>query len=275
VQINKACDWEAAAKNELDAMSPECVGLLNQASTQIGHVNTYDVYGDCVTDSGCPKDDKFTQTYLTDKVGGELLQRGKVPHRATYEVSEASAGGEVKRHSMMGPRIANHGPDACINSRAASSYLNQPAVQKALHVQQQESESNGQTCWSVCGTAPGWSYNSTRTNLPRDTYPLLVSNIRVTVYNGDWDACVPFTDGEGWTSGMQLPIKKPWHSWAYTSTDGADNQVAGYATEYDVSNFGSGSFQFITIKGGRHEVPETAPAQAYEMISRITGGEVF
>ena len=77
------------------------------------------------------------------------MQRGKVPHRPTYEVADGSQGGEVKR--MLGPRIVSHGPDACINSKAASSYLNQPAVQKALNVQQHESESNGQTCWSVCG----------------------------------------------------------------------------------------------------------------------------
>ena len=62
-------------------------------------------------------------------------------------------------------------------------------------------------------------------------------------------------------------------------------QVAGYATQYDVSATGSGSFEFITVseeralvrwahnvrcavqvKGGRHEVPETAPQQAFEML---------
>jgi hypothetical protein len=25
--------------------------------------------------------------------------------------------------------------------------------------------------------------------------------MRVVVFNGDWDACVPYTDGEGWTEG--------------------------------------------------------------------------
>jgi len=62
-------------------------------------------------------------------------------------------------------------------------------------------------------------------------------------------------------------------------------QVAGYSTVYDVSAAGSGSFEFITVseeralvrwahkvrcamqvKGGRHEVPETAPQQAFEML---------
>lgn len=41
--------------------------------------------------------------------------------------------------------------------------------------------------WSVCYQEPGWSYTSTRANLPRDTYPYLLKNIPVHIYNGDWD----------------------------------------------------------------------------------------
>ena len=56
--------------------------------------------------------------------------------------------------------------------------------------------------WAVCGSEPGWGYKSTRKNLPRDTYPQLVAGIRVIIYNGDWDSCVPYTDAEAWTEGM-------------------------------------------------------------------------
>jgi len=35
------------------------------------------------------------------------------------------------------------------------------------------------------------------------------------------------------------------------------------------------SFSFITIKGGRHEVPESAPGQALEMLSRVINGKAF
>jgi hypothetical protein len=60
--------------------------------------------------------------------------------------------------------------------------------------------------------------------------------------------------------------------------------VAGYSTLFDVSSAGRGSFEFITVRcgldnaitrqtyfapqvrGGRHEVPETAPQQAFEML---------
>ena len=191
--------------------------------------------------------------------------RGKVPMRPALVVQDPNGGPQRRLQ-----RIIPGGPDACIDSTLASSYINQPEVISAIHVKATDH------CWSVCATQPGWSYNSTRTNLPRDTYPYLIANIRVVVYNGDWDACVPYTDGELWTSGMGLPVKKAWHAWKYTSLNGNTNQVAGYATEYDVSQLGTkGSFDFVTIKGGRHEAPETAPAQSLEMVQRLIDGNGF
>ena len=56
--------------------------------------------------------------------------------------------------------------------------------------------------------------------------------MRVLIYNGDWDACVPYTDNEAWTENMGYPATAPWHSWAYTSPAGNTNQVAGYAVNY-------------------------------------------
>ena len=46
-------------------------------------------------------------------------------------------------------------------------------------------------------------------------------------------------------------------------------QVAGYAINY------ASNFTFATVKGGRHEVPETAPAQALELLRRLLTGDAF
>ncbi len=43
VKVNAACDWAAAEKNDPNALSIECVGLLNEASKEIGHVDMYNV----------------------------------------------------------------------------------------------------------------------------------------------------------------------------------------------------------------------------------------
>ena len=140
---------------------------------------------------------------------------------------------------------------------------------KAIHVK------NPGFCWSVCQTAPGWSYTPTRTNLPKNTYPKLISHISVVIFNGDWDACVPYTDNEAWTEGMGFPISKHWHPWLYTSLSGNTNQVAGYAIQYDVKHLGRGSFEFVTVKGGRHEVPASSPAQALELLKRLIHKKPF
>lgn len=263
VKINEVCDWEAAEQNTEGALSAVCVSYLNKASAEMTGINLYNVYGDCVSDSGC--DASFDTN--------NRANQGKVPMRASYEVAElTSLGAAIAPVTRKLERILAHGPDACIDSREASAYLNRPEVQAAIHVAAPPSG-----CWSVCGTAPGWKYSSTRTNLPKNTYPLLVANIDVVVFNGDWDACVPYTDGQGWTSSMGYTVKKSWHPWTYTSTEGNTNQVAGYATAYDVSveGTGSGSFQFVTVRGGRHEVPETAPAQALELLTRLINGTPF
>ena len=251
--INSECDWEAAAANEEGALSAKCVSLLNDASAEIGNVNMYNIYGDCVS-SMC--------------ANGDGVVRGKVPARGELFTSSAEPTLVDSNHRSL-QRIIPHGPVACIDSAAASAYLNQPDVMDAIHVR------DPGFCWAVCNTASGWTYKSTRTNLPANTYPLLVANIDVLVYNGDWDACVPYTDNEAWTENMGYSVKKSWHSWAYTSSSGATNQVGGYAVEYDVSALGDGSFEFITVRGGRHEVPETAPAQAMEMLTRLVNGQVF
>jgi len=214
-RIRRACDWSKEP-------SSTCRSLLTTMHQTVGHINLYNIYGECISGSA------------------EQL----------YGASHAKAPW-VKRLPELG------GPDACINSILGSAWMNQPEVIAAAHVKKQAFK------WSTCGNQI--HYSSTRTNLPRDTYPFLVKHIKVTIYNGDWDACVPYTDNEAWTEGMGYSVKTPWHAWTYNG-----NQVGGYATTYTANDF-----TFVTVKGGRHEVPETAPAQAFEMIHRIVTYQGF
>lgn len=147
----------------------------------MGHVNLYNVYGECISGSS---------------------------HASTHKIPFAN--------NFLG-NVRVGGPDACIDSIAGSAYFNQPQVMAAIHVKQPPFR------WSTCGNQI--EYRSTRRNLPRDTYPELVRRMRVVIYNGDWDACVPYTDGESWTAGMGYSESAPWHPWLYKN----GTQVAGYA----------------------------------------------
>ena len=126
-----------------------------------------------------------------------------------------------------------------INSKEASDYLNQDDVIEAIHVKKQDFR------WRVCGADKRWDYHSTRPNLPRDTHPFLNENIRVLIYNGDWDASVPYTDNEMWTKDMGYEVADNWHQWFYKSPNAIREQVGGYATRYATAY----NFTFITIRG--------------------------
>lgn len=91
--------------------------------------------------------------------------------------------------------------------------------------------------------------------MPRDTYPRLIANFPVTIYNGDWDSCVPYTDNYAWTLGMNYPVKSSWHPWQYAeTTEGQTSmQVGGYAIVYQATNL-KYPLTFTTVRGGRHEV---------------------
>jgi len=225
--VAAACDFSA------DTPSAACRKLLAKMAAQVGHVNLYNVYGQCIS-------------------GGTSAADSHATHKVPYDAAAFLAGEGVQSSTGLG------GPDACIDSIAGSMYFNQPDVIAAIHVKAQPIP------WSTCGNQI--NYTSTRKNLPRDTYPSLVKRLRVLVYNGDWDACVPHTDGEAWTEGMGYAVASPWHPWLYKN----GTQVAGYATRYAVNNF-----TFVTVKGGRHEVPETAPEQALELIRRLVRRENF
>ena len=168
------------------------------------------------------------------------------------------------------------------NREAASAYLNQDEVIEAIHVQKQNSD------WNVCNSTVNKDYSMngrTRPNLPRDTYPFLSERIRILIYNGDWDAVVPYTDNFKWTKDMGFDVVEDWHQWFYNNSISQDNgisidnhnyqrveageQVGGYAIRY------AHNFTFITVRGGRHEVPETAPASSFEMLRRFLRGIDF
>jgi carboxypeptidase C (cathepsin A) len=232
--IARDCDfdsWMAAT-----GVSDECFADIDTLNTFTKELDTYCVYCDCPATAS--RD-------VHSKVAGanNLLFRKA----------------ELEGRRRTAPNVETH---ACINTYEASLYLNRPDVQEAMHV----TAANNQD-WEVCGSAKGWDYTSTRPNLPRDTYPQLVSKLNVLIYNGDHDACVPYTDGEFWTSGMNYTEAAAWHPWTVE-----DGNVGGYATEYAVEG---GKFQFVTVKGGRHEVPETEPEKAQQLIQKFINGESF
>ena len=224
-KLNTYCNWDTPYD-----INVTCADAMYEMRTELYMIDRYNVYGECINSNEVP-------------VLGMVFTKAGLRDQASE----------------------NQGPTSCINSKEASSYLNQDDVIQAMHV-------NKQTFyWSACGRDARFTYKSTRQNLPRDTYPFLNEHIHVIIYNGDWDACVPYTDNDMWTKRMGYNVADEWHPWFYSSPNSMTNQVGGYATKYATPY----NFTFLTIKGGRHEVPETAPAAAFDMLNRLLTGDSF
>ena len=111
-------------------------------------------------------------------------------------------------------------------------------MKAALHVDKVPAAAN----WTVCA-----SVRYTRNTVTLiDRYPTLIAGLRVLVYNGDADACVPWNGSEEWTRELGYKEKNPWHPWM-TSGDKRE-WVAGFATTYDTPK----GFAFTTIKHAGH-----------------------
>ena len=86
----------------------------------------------------------------------------------------------------------------CGQFRALPRYLLRPDVRKALHMPSH-------------GGGSGFGYDS---HGPASVtlYPgLLEAGLRVLIYNGDADSCVPYLGNEAWTAGMaQIGPPRPW-----------------------------------------------------------------
>lgn len=296
--ITKHCDWNACLEvnqkpitDENPILSLACYQLLDQASTQLSYINIYNVYSDCVSNT-ChdisanyngnkdkndrtdhihnKKHDQSRNIQYTTTIGQSHLFTNKIRNilnSLSYSNNEINTKAHRKLSTIETDDEnldVDSGPYGCIDTKAASIYLGQLSVQQAIHVQPPPSPS----CWGLCSTADGFSYKSTVQNLPRDVYPYLIENIKVLIYNGDLDACVPYNDNQDWTANMGYSTAKAWGPWR-VETEG-EKQIGGYAVEYDVGEV-DGAFEFRTVRGAGHMVPTDKPKEAFAMFCHFIG----
>jgi carboxypeptidase C (cathepsin A) len=145
----------------------------------------------------------------------------------------------------------------------SAAYLARDDVREALHL-------------GAAGSGSGFSYSSSGP-ASITLYPSLVKQIRVLIYNGDADDCVPYKGNEEWTTRLAdegvLAEKAAWHPWM---VDG-DSIPAGYATTYTVSNATAdvGEFAFLTIRLAGHMVPAFQPRAAASFFETWLAGGTF
>jgi len=206
----------------------ECESLLYQIGNLVAGLNIYGIYDDC---------------YYND------FENNRVPlHDPFYRISQRVRDSIMEKKIV--PKIKKTGNVPCIDSSRAEAWLNEDSVRNALHaisVNEQE--------WTIC--TDRILYQRNYATLIPIHLKLLANNIRVLIYSGDVDLCVPYTGSEAWTRSVNFPIKQDWRPWK------VNRQVAGYVIDYQ------GGLTFATIKGSGHTVPQYKPSQSLYFFQRF------
>jgi hypothetical protein len=253
--IYSACGWSstistatatttsAATASEDDGL--QCDVLLTKAHAAVGPHNVYNLYDNCPGFDAALGDalaaSGRSMRWLTKELRG-LLIPGTHPSSALLEVERA-----VKA-SMPLPK------SSVAVAASGTSHLKQPG-------------------------RSGFGY-STSGPASVTLWPFLSRHLRVLIYNGDADSCVPYAGNVQWISELEkngdLTEKAGWRPWFTASKGGnARGAPAGYVTTYNVPSQPALDFSFLTIRLAGHMVPTFQPAASLAFFERFLAAEPF
>jgi len=214
---------QTSCSNEYWNATGNCAQFLGTAGQLVQDLNIYNIYIDCYQGNNAPY---------------EMDPFERVKQRVSDSIVEVPEG-EVP----------------CIDSSVATAWLNQDSVRTALHAVSVATQQ-----WTICSNLINYQ-TVYSTVIPVHQF-LLNSGIRILIYSGDTDMCVPFTGSEAWTTSLGIPIVSDWRPWYVNS------QVAGYVKDY-------GTIRFATIKGAGHMVPQYRPPQALYFFTQFLADQPF
>ena len=148
----------------------------------------------------------------------------------------------------------------CGGGDAQNAWVNSTEVRKALNVPENSFFFSGDNGDSMV-------YASTEKDLmPFYQRVAADTDLRVLVYNGDADPGINSFVTQNWTSHLGFEETQPWRGW----TLDACQRMGGYVTRYEKSNF-----DFLTIRGSGHMVPQFKPAAAQAFLASWLADEDY
>ena len=223
---------------------PTCKKLLAKVDQQIGPYYAYNLY------DACWYQNSLNPPHRRGGLGGGVERSyWGPPTKAAAMASAATAG--RGRHLQA----VNDYP--CGGPQALFEWVETPEVKKALHVDADAEFFSGDN-------AVGLVYNLTEVNLmPFYVSLAQESKLRVLVYNGDTDPSINSFLAQNWTSHLGLEETEEWRPW---TLDGKD-YLGGYVTRY------KGDFDFLTIRGSGHMVPQYKPKVTFAFLKKWLDNE--
>lgn len=215
-----------------------CQAKLMEMRRQVGPHNVYDIYDNCGQ----------TLSFL-ERTGKDM---GWLINHLRQNLHNPSVNSELKK--LNGGFDWNCAGDV-------GKWIKSPEVLKALHLE---------------GQHGSLFYYTSSGPASITLYPELVTKLRLLIYNGDADACVPYIANENWIARMEgqgdLKESGAWTPW-YTSSKRAP---AGYVTKYTAPGALPGrevDFTFKTIRLAGHMVPQFMPEAGFDMLRDFLAGD--
>merc|ERR1711871_670883 len=216
---------------------------------EMGNFNTYNIYDECGKDQrrrNLLTDRKVTDGDELEQYDGQIAKWRQIMSEKTVSVSTEQS---MTLNAGYGEALNDY---ACGGETVMSDWLAEPSVVEALHVK---------------ANTPGMKYKKTVGDL-RPLYSELINKYQILIYSGDTDGCVPYVGSEAWTAGLNFTVVEGWHAWRAKPDSDHNIHKAGYAITYD-------RFQFITVNGAGHMVPEYQPDFALGMFTKFLADENF
>lgn len=208
--------------------SNACKKQLDQMDTEKGYNFAYNLYDECYDFA------------LSSRKWHEPLGKGPPAIRARKLGQGPSGSSSASQEWHMDGT-------PCGGTDVLPYWVNASAVKKALHVADDALFFTGDN-------GVGFTYKGTEPDIT-PWYKSIAekSKLRVLIYNGDADPSLNSFYGENWTAGLGLREKQSWRPW----TRDGKNKMGGYVTRYE------GGFDYLTIRGSGHMVPEYKPEAAF------------
>lgn len=233
-------DWKEAqhvCRNNFTHPTSACTTTLDRIRSAFNRVNPYNIYAPCIGPS--------------DPAGGCLTQQMALAFAARPERSQRSSSSDL--YSVGSQTFI-----PCINVSAPQQYMQRPDVQRALGVSPKSQKFE----WTACSAHLNYTQYAISV-LP--IYAKLWRSMRVLVYSGDVDSCVPYLGTEACMDALGLPVVEPWRAWI------VDGQVAGYVKVLG-GRAGGPSLTYATVKEAGHMVPTYKPDEALALFLSFING---
>jgi len=239
----------------------ECSTLLAEMENEVGGYYSYNLYDECwyeniIAPSPSPRpllsvDGERATVTITRS---DRARHGRAASWAAAVPSKAP--GDTGGHGDFGGALNDY---ACGGPVVQVAYLGLDAVKKALHVPTD-------AVFFQCDNGEGFNYHGdTPALMPFYRHVVEETGLRVLIYNGDADPGLNSFYAQNWTAALGYSETEEWRPW---TIDGKE-AVGGYVTRYEHD------FDFLTIRGAGHMVPQYQSRTSLEFITRWLRNEPY